>query len=144
MTEWALPAPTRRLFREASSREREAGGIGRFLSGGHFRQFLTRYPEAGLMYAKMMYTHVLVNQVRGDRYKKRAAQNELWKGQCHHAYWHGARGGVYSNPRAQGGLPVADRGREDHPGNRDLRPLDPRAPTTTWTTAPSTSTRARS
>ena len=50
------------------------------------------------MYAKMMYTHVLVNQVRGDRYKKRAAQNELWRGQCHYAYWHGARGGIYSNP----------------------------------------------
>ena len=98
MTEWALPARTRTLYREASRRERDAGGIGRFLSGGHFRQFLTRYPEAGLMYAKMMYIHVLVNQVRGDRYKKRAAQNELWKGQCHYAYWHGARGGVYSNP----------------------------------------------
>lgn len=98
MTEWALPAESRSLFREASRRERDAAGMGRLLSGGHFRQFLTRYPEAGLMYAKMMYIHVLVNQVRGDRYKKRAAQNELWKGQCHYAYWHGARGGVYSNP----------------------------------------------
>jgi alpha-amylase len=98
MTEWALPSDTRSLFREARRRERDPGGIGRLLSGGHFRQFLTRYPEAGLMYAKMMYTHVLVNQVRGDRYKKRAAQNELWRGQCHYAYWHGARGGIYSNP----------------------------------------------
>jgi len=97
MTEWALPAESRSAFREARRRERDPGGIGRFLSGGHFRQFLTRYPEAGLMYAKMMYTHVLVNQVRGDRYKKRSAQNELWKGQCHYAYWHGARGGIYSN-----------------------------------------------
>lgn len=98
MTEWALPSDARSLFREARRRERDPGGIGRLLSGGHFRQFLTRYPEAGLMYAKMMYTHVLVNQVRGDRYKKRAAQNELWRGQCHYAYWHGARGGIYSNP----------------------------------------------
>ncbi|MBE3064296.1 MAG: DUF1926 domain-containing protein [Spirochaetes bacterium] len=98
MTEWALPSEARSLFREARRRERDPGGMGRLLSGGHFRQFLTRYPEAGLMYAKMMYTHVLVNQVRGDRYKKRAAQNELWRGQCHYAYWHGARGGIYSNP----------------------------------------------
>jgi hypothetical protein len=65
--------------------------------GGHFRHFLTRYPESWLMYAKMMNTHVLVNQVRGDKYKKKSAQNELWKGQCHHAYWHGERGGIYNN-----------------------------------------------
>jgi len=49
------------------------------------------------MYAKMMYTHVIVNQVRGDRYKKKAAQNELWKGQCHFAYWSGIEGGIYDN-----------------------------------------------
>ena len=49
------------------------------------------------MYAKMMYTHVIVNQVRGDRYKKKAAQNELWKGQCHFAYWSGVEGGIYDN-----------------------------------------------
>ena len=44
-----------------------------------------------------MNTHVLVNQVRGDKYKKKAAQNELWKGQSHHAYWHGVSGGIYDN-----------------------------------------------
>jgi alpha-amylase len=35
--------------------------------------------------------------VRGDKYKKKAAQNELWKGQSHHAYWHGKAGGIYVN-----------------------------------------------
>jgi hypothetical protein len=65
--------------------------------GGYFRQFFVRYPESGLMYAKMMHTHVLVNQLRGDRYKKRAAQNELWKGQSHHAYWYGGAGGLHAN-----------------------------------------------
>jgi alpha-amylase len=49
------------------------------------------------MYAKMMYTHVLVNQLRGDKYKKKSAQNELWKGQCHNAYWFGGTAGIYSN-----------------------------------------------
>ncbi|MGA2639660.1 MAG: alpha-amylase/4-alpha-glucanotransferase domain-containing protein, partial [Spirochaetia bacterium] len=63
----------------------------------HFRDFLSRYPEAWLMYAKMMNTHVLVSQVRGDKYKKKAAQNELWKGQSHHAYWNGRTGGIYDN-----------------------------------------------
>ena len=49
------------------------------------------------MYAKMMHTHVLVNQLRGDRYRKRAAQNELWKGQSHHAYWFGGSAGLHAN-----------------------------------------------
>ena len=64
---------------------------------GFFRHFLVKYPESNLMYAKMQYTHVLVNQVRGDKYRKLAAREELWRGQCHHAYWHGRPGGIYRN-----------------------------------------------
>jgi 4-alpha-glucanotransferase len=65
--------------------------------GGRFRQFLTQYPESNLMYAKMQYAHVLVNQIRGDRYRKQAAREELWRGQSHFAYWHGRHGGIYQN-----------------------------------------------
>lgn len=68
-----------------------------FMSGGFFRHFLTRYPESNLMYAKMQYTHILVNQLRGDKYRKQAAREELWKGQCNSAYWHGRPGGIYRN-----------------------------------------------
>jgi hypothetical protein len=98
MMKWALSPKRRAAFETA----REAGGsdadAGQFLVGGHFRHFLNRYPEAWLLYAKMMNTHILVNQVRGDKYKKKAAQNELWKGQSHHAYWFGGTGGIYDNP----------------------------------------------
>jgi 4-alpha-glucanotransferase len=94
MMRWALPPDRREAYENARAR---AGSGGQFVTGGHFRQFLGRYPEAWLMYAKMMNTHVLVNQVRGDKYKKKAAQNELWKGQSHHAYWHGSAGGIYVN-----------------------------------------------
>ncbi len=97
MAAWSLSPRRRRLYLEAG---RKAGGdpeSASFLSGGFFRQFLARYPEGELMYSKMMNTHVLVNQVRGDKYKKKSAQNELWKGQCHNAYWYGASGGLYSN-----------------------------------------------
>ena len=65
--------------------------------GGCFRHNITRYSESNLMYAKMQYIHVLVNQIRGDKYRKQAAREELWKGQCHNAYWHGAHEGIYSN-----------------------------------------------
>ncbi|HTP60318.1 MAG TPA: alpha-amylase/4-alpha-glucanotransferase domain-containing protein, partial [Spirochaetia bacterium] len=97
MMGWALSPDVRGKYLEACKKSLEETDAARFLVGGHFRQFLTRYPEAWLMYAKMMYTHVIVNQVRGDRYKKKAAQNELWKGQCHFAYWSGIDGGIYEN-----------------------------------------------
>jgi alpha-amylase len=93
----ALPPARRDAFETERARANGSSENRRFLTGGHFRDFLSRYPEAWLMYAKMMNTHVLVNQVRGDKYKKKAAQNELWKGQSHHAYWCGRTGGIYEN-----------------------------------------------
>jgi 4-alpha-glucanotransferase len=92
----SLPPDRRLAFEGARERANGEGGR-RFLVGGHFRDFLTSYPEAWLMYAKMMNTHILVNQVRGDKYKKKSAQNELWKGQSHHAYWNGGGVGIYEN-----------------------------------------------
>jgi hypothetical protein len=66
-------------------------------TNGCFRHNITRYPESNLMYAKMQYIHVLVNQIRGDKYRKQAAREELWKAQCHSAYWHGEHEGIYRN-----------------------------------------------
>ena len=98
MMQLSLPPDRRDAYREAQRRCGDPMECGQFVIGGHFRQFLNRSPQSWLMYSKMMNTHVLVSQVRGDRYKKKAAQNELWKGQCHHAYWHGgATGGIYEN-----------------------------------------------
>jgi alpha-amylase len=94
---WSLSPSRRGLYDELRGLSEQLGGDGQFVMGGQFRNFLNRYPEAWLMYAKMMNTHVLVNQVRGDKYKKKAAQNELWKGQCGFAYWHGRSGGIYDN-----------------------------------------------
>jgi alpha-amylase len=95
MMYWAL-APEREESFEML-RRRFAEGRNGYISGGYFRQFLTRYSESNMMYAKMQYTHVLVNQIRGDKYRKQAAREELWKGQCHSAYWHGNHCGIYSN-----------------------------------------------
>lgn len=76
-------------------RKYPAGDI--FLRGGIFRQFMTRYPEINLLYARMIYTHLLVNQVRHDKYKKKAARDELWKGQAGCVFWNSPAGGIYSN-----------------------------------------------
>lgn len=63
----------------------------------YYRQLLTRYPESNLLYAKMIYTNILVNQIRGDKYRKKSAREELWKGQCNTPYWHSRDGGIYDN-----------------------------------------------
>ena len=48
----------------------------------HPRQFLANYPEAGGIYAKMIYVNTLIyNQLRGDKARKRTALEELWKSQ---------------------------------------------------------------
>ena len=62
-----------------------------------YREFLTRYRESGLLYAKMMHIEVLTNQLRGDKYRKKNAKEELWRGQEHYAYWHGPTGGIYNS-----------------------------------------------
>ncbi|MDR1901603.1 MAG: DUF1926 domain-containing protein [Treponema sp.] len=45
------------------------------------RKFLTDCPEANGIYAKMMFTHILINQLRGDKARKNTARGELWKAQ---------------------------------------------------------------
>ena len=45
------------------------------------RQFLTRHTEANGMYSKMYFVHTLINQLRGDKSRKQAAREELWKAQ---------------------------------------------------------------
>ena len=62
----------------------------------NYRHFLTVYPESNLLYSKMMYTQILTNQVRGDKYRKKASKEELWKGQNHSPFWHGPSRGIYN------------------------------------------------
>ncbi|MDR0584838.1 MAG: DUF1925 domain-containing protein [Treponema sp.] len=43
------------------------------------RRFLIEHPEANSIYSKMIFTSVLVNQLRGDKSRKLSAREELWK-----------------------------------------------------------------
>jgi len=63
----------------------------------YYREFLSKYRESELLHAKMMYVQVLTNQIRGDKYKKKNAKEDLWRGQEHYPYWHGPSGGIYSS-----------------------------------------------
>lgn len=74
-------------------------GINRlgYFAQKNVRHSLARYPEANLLYAKMQYIHSLVSQLKGDKYRKQASRESLWKAQNHAAYWHGPDGGLYRN-----------------------------------------------
>jgi hypothetical protein len=50
------------------------------------RRFLIDYPEAGGIYSKMIHVHGLINQLRGDKTRKRNAREELWKAQGYEIY----------------------------------------------------------
>ncbi len=65
--------------------------------GKEIRQSMAHYQESNHLYCKMQFVHSLVNQIRGDKYRKNVAREELWRGQHHSAYWHGSNGGIYHN-----------------------------------------------
>jgi len=52
-----------------------------YLTGINSRQSLVMHPEANDIYGKMVYVHTLVNQLRGDKARKKNAREELWKAQ---------------------------------------------------------------
>ncbi|GHV71041.1 hypothetical protein AGMMS49928_21180 [Spirochaetia bacterium] len=45
------------------------------------RSVLTSHPKVNDIYSKMMFVHLLINQLRGDKARKRNAREELWKAQ---------------------------------------------------------------
>jgi hypothetical protein len=91
----ALAPARQRTYNDVARRLRRSESD-QYLFGGFFRHYLVRYPEIGLLYARLIYTHIQVTQIRGDRQKKKAALDELWRGESGAAYWHGSEGGVYA------------------------------------------------
>ncbi|MCX5715901.1 MAG: DUF1926 domain-containing protein [Candidatus Omnitrophica bacterium] len=59
-------------------------------SGGYFRNFLVKYPEANWMQKRMFY---ISDKVADSGSKKPLAA--LYRAQCNCAYWHGVFGGLY-------------------------------------------------
>ncbi|MBI3088386.1 MAG: DUF1926 domain-containing protein [Candidatus Omnitrophica bacterium] len=71
-------------------------------SGGSFRNFFVKYPEANAMYHRMLdvsrQIQEIPNKAKGKRQKAKLveeARRELYMGQCNDAYWHGVFGGLY-------------------------------------------------
>jgi hypothetical protein len=62
------------------------------------RQFLIDFPEANGIYSKMIFTHVLINQLRGDKSRKRTAREELWKAQSCDVFYPSGEYGIVCSP----------------------------------------------
>jgi len=65
---------------------------------GSLRRVLLRHEESMGLYSKMQYVRLLVSQLRGDKSRKKTAQEEVWRGQCGGAYWQGTCGGISRLP----------------------------------------------
>jgi len=94
METWALPpaAAARLAALERDLGEtRLAGPDGALVRGGHWRNFLVKYPESNRMHKKMLALSALCRD-RGD---PPAARRAIGRAQCNDAYWHGVFGGLY-------------------------------------------------
>ena len=96
MTEWALPpqqsAEIVALKRRLQEEHRD--DILRYLKGGTWRNFMTKYPEINSMHKKMLLVSDKAHRMK-SRKQRAAALDALWAGQCNCPYWHGVFGGVY-------------------------------------------------
>lgn len=105
MSEWTLPAASQETMHNVLQglRANAADGGKRFVRGGFWRNFLTKYEESNNLHKKMLYVSDKVhraNEALGGTSTKPAAKAQrmfdaLWAGQCNCAYWHGVFGGLY-------------------------------------------------
>ncbi|HWR82671.1 MAG TPA: alpha-amylase/4-alpha-glucanotransferase domain-containing protein [Candidatus Deferrimicrobium sp.] len=102
MLHWALPSAAfveyedfETWLREQKQWER----FGRFVRGGHWRGFLSKYEESNLKHKKMLSVSDKLAEF-DEKYPARrreaeAARDRLYAGQCNCPYWHGVFGGLY-------------------------------------------------
>ncbi|MDD5450044.1 MAG: DUF1926 domain-containing protein [Candidatus Omnitrophica bacterium] len=68
-------------------------------SGGYFRNFLVKYPEANWMQKRMLYASERLKMAEGEEPAAskglKKAREALYSSQCNCAYWHGVFGGLY-------------------------------------------------
>ncbi|MBI4505352.1 MAG: DUF1925 domain-containing protein, partial [Chloroflexi bacterium] len=97
MMEWALPAERSyelTALREAFAKEGREDVL-RYLRGGFWRSFLSKYTEVNAMHKKMLRVHGKVWEAARRLPDGDIGLDELWQGQCNCPYWHGVFGGIY-------------------------------------------------
>lgn len=98
MSEWVLPAPAAAEFeRLRHAMETERPEVARWMRGGFWRSFMSKYPEINRLHKRMLRTHVKVHAARAQGAGDDGGLRELYRGQNNDAYWHGIFGGIYMN-----------------------------------------------
>ena len=108
MEEWALPLDAQKGFHsllEKLNQEQFDGYAHNFIRGGLWRNFLCKYREGNNIYNRMLNISQKIEEIEemipfGEGKADppewlTLAKDELWKGQCNDAYWHGLFGGLY-------------------------------------------------
>ncbi len=102
MMEWVLPTDSRKQFHALSEEFAARPEVLRFLRGGQWRGFFSKYAESNLLHKKMLRASELVRELARRRLDpaKRAklvrAREHVLRAQCNDAYWHGVFGGLYA------------------------------------------------
>ncbi|MGH9594996.1 MAG: alpha-amylase/4-alpha-glucanotransferase domain-containing protein, partial [Bryobacteraceae bacterium] len=102
LMEWVLPTPARKELHAIGQEFAGREDLLRFLRGGIWRGFLTKYPEVNLLQKKSLHVSRRLRAVKtrgalpAARKKIDAAHTHLLRAQCNDAYWHGVFGGLYS------------------------------------------------
>ncbi|MEQ8329301.1 MAG: DUF1926 domain-containing protein [Longimicrobiales bacterium] len=91
MEGWSLPPDGARRLHRLEARTADDPQAAALVRGGHWRNFVARYPESNRMHKKATALSALCRE-RGDPDDARRA---VGRAQCNDAYWHGVFGGLY-------------------------------------------------
>ena len=98
MEAWALPPAAQERRERAVERLKPEFGerAEDLVRGGHWRGFLTRYPEANRLHKRMLRASRRLWAKPAERDARwREARTRMWRSQCNCPYWHGVFGGLY-------------------------------------------------
>lgn len=106
MLTWVLPPKVQDEFHsklEELKKSNENEIITRFMRGGFWRNYFSKYSESNRMNKRMIYASNIFDRFKFKRNKdkikedKESALDYLLQGQCNCPYWHGTFGGLYLN-----------------------------------------------
>jgi alpha-amylase len=104
MMEWVLPTSVRQKFHTLLDEFSGRPDVRRFLRGGFWRGFFSKYAEANLLHKKMLRVSSKLRcagEKNGKKTSRGVTQHDrgvthLLRAQCNDAYWHGVFGGLYA------------------------------------------------
>jgi alpha-amylase len=109
MGEWALPADAAMEYEHIRHEVQNRGEMpryDRYLKGGFWRNFLSKYAESNHLHKKLLWVSAKVEEAQKRLSKKATAKQKaaldkalhaLYRGECNCPYWHGVFGGLYLN-----------------------------------------------